>query len=149
MASWSRVVPTDTLRLLDVLDMVHANALSMNYPMSLGFDKFFAVGSINTGVVEAVWIEDHTLLIYAVERWAWHSPNLSCLSELLLYKYKQTAGATFKSVLSVLDELAADCGCSAVSVGNSLSPQPERLMLLYERAGYVPHANILIKERHE
>lgn len=146
MASWCRVTPTDTDKLLEVLTAAYEETLAKDYPCKVGLDKYHAAGCINAGIVEAVWVEDHTLLVYRINRWAWHSPDMNCLSELLLYKYKKTQGSTFQSVLATLDELAADCGCSVISVGNSLSPQPDRLMLLYERRGYKPHANILIKE---
>ena len=146
MATLRRVEEADRLRLLEVLLAAQAHAKKPKVPFVQDMEPFWAVGCILSGVISGVWIGDHTLLLYSVQRSSWHTSKVCVLSEHLIFKYKPTAGPTFGSVLAALDTLAEQYGAQATTVGTQLSAYPERVQRAFIRSGYAKQSNMLMKE---
>lgn len=146
MVTLRRVEEADRLRLLEVILKARDYAVKLNTPFVQNMEPFWAVGCILSGRVSGVWVADHTLILYSVQRSSWHTQNVCVINEHLIFKYKDTPGGTFKSVLSALDQIAKQHGATAVTVGTQLTKWPDRVLRLFVKAGYAKISNMLMKD---
>lgn len=136
----------DSEKLFDVLMQAAQQAWAMPSQGAQAVSPSTAFEAIASGAVSAVWIRDHTLLVYSVQSGSWCSTSPRTLHELLVFKYKNPGSASFSSVIRTLDALARELSCSVVVVGTGLTNYPARLAELYRRNGYAFDSNILTKE---
>lgn len=104
-------------------------------------DADVAMGSIDSGRVEAV-IVDNYVLVY-IHGCDWYCTEDVLVEQMLINMFPWNRG-DFGAVLACLDSLAVEHGCKSIVTGNGI--MRPGLARLYQGAGYVRANEYFIKE---
>ncbi len=143
---WSWAVEDDRLKLLGVFQQALAKGQALGLPGADVADPYWATGMVVSGNIPAVWVGDHTLLLYKVSNFTWYAKDCRIMQELLAFKYAAEPRQTFRQTLEVMLAIADYEAADYLVVGNTLTPHPERVRNLYLRHGFSQAGGQLVKE---